>query len=286
MIHSFDSNSYRASGQLDKTFIYAFQQMVLDYYQSNGRTFLWRQAPYDPYHIVVSEIMLQQTQTYRVVTKFAQFIETFPDFNTLAHASLHDVLSAWQGLGYNRRGQALYHCAQLVMGKYNGILPTSPTIIETFPGIGKTTASSVCAFAFNMPTLFIETNIRAVYIQTFFPQEIDVKDQTLMPLVDQTLYKTDPRTWYYALMDYGVMLKKKFNNPSKRSAHHAQQSAFEGSERQIRGMIVKLLTQHKALNFLTLCELIPREQERIARNLEKLCQEGLVSEKHTIYILG
>lgn len=274
------------SGYLEKSIVSHFQKTVLDYYHEHGRVFAWRKEPHNPYHILVSEIMLQQTQTHRVVDKFAHFISNFPDVYSLSKASLHDVLSAWQGLGYNRRGQALQKCAQKIVAEFEGFIPCNPQVLETFPGIGKATASSICAFAFDMPTVFIETNIRAVYIYMFFKERTDVKDNELIPLVEQTLYRASPRVWYYALMDYGVTLKKQFKNPSKRSAHYTKQSAFDGSERQIRGMIIKLLVQYGVLDFHSLCSFISREQSRIARNLERLCTEGLILENGNYYSLG
>lgn len=253
-----------------------FQKLIWDYYCANKRDFAWRQT-HDPYHIVVSEIMLQQTQTSRVAEKYAQFIAALPTFEALAHASQREVLTLWSGLGYNRRGLALQKIAQRVVQEFNGQLPADPAILQTFSGIGPNTAGSICAFAFNMPVVFIETNIRAVYIHTFFKDRTDkVHDKELLPLIAQTVDPLQAREWYYALMDYGVMLKKAHKNPSRKSASHARQSTFEGSERQIRGMIIKLLTQFAALSFEQLAEHIKKESRRIERNLEDLCAEGLV----------
>ena len=121
----------------------------------------------DPYQILVSEIMLQQTQVERVATKFPEFIETFPDFTALAAATLADVLTVWQGMGYNRRAVSLQKCAVKIMTEYHGILPADVDQLATFPGIGKATASSIAAFAFNMPVVFIETNIRTGFYSLF-----------------------------------------------------------------------------------------------------------------------
>ncbi len=261
-----------------------FQAEIYNFYKENGRVFQWRQTT-DPYHIVVSEIMLQQTQTHRVEEKYKNFVEKLPNFLALAEISTRDLLLLWQGLGYNRRALSLQKTAQIIMQDYGGQLPNSPEILLNFPGIGPATASSICVFAFNTPTVFIETNIRAVYIHKFFQNRTDVTDKELFPLVEQTLDKNNSRHWYYALMDYGVMLKKKFKNPSRKSAHHTQQSKFEGSERQIRGMILRALTAHKALNFDMLCALIDREPHRIERNLQDLCTEGFVQKQNTIFYI-
>ncbi len=255
-----------------------FTETVWRYYESHKRSFAWR-SNVDPYRVVVSEIMLQQTQTHRVEKKFDQFITAFPNFESLARAPLRDVLAQWQGLGYNRRGLALQKIAHIVVTEHGGVLPASPEILVTFPGIGKATAASICAFAFNMPTVFIETNIRSVFIQFFFSGRTEVKDAEIFPLVEKTVDKKNPREWYYALMDYGVMLKKNLPNPSRRSAHHVQQSKFEGSDRQIRGMIVKMLTQHSELSYSQLVQLLDKEPQRVKKNLSALCAEGFVKKK-------
>ena len=258
-----------------------FQQKIYSYYQSFGRSFAWRQT-HDPYHIVVSEIMLQQTQTDRVVSKYELFLIEFTTFKELAHASLGHVLSVWQGLGYNRRAQALHRVAKRVVDEYSGTLPHNIEILESFPGIGYATACSIVAFAFNRPTVFIETNIRAVYIDHFFSDAHSVNDQELMPLVKQTIDNTNPRHWYYALMDYGVMLKKSKKNPNVRSAHHTVQSKFEGSDRQIRGAIIRMLSVIPTLScnelfvHLVADKRIRAQQQRAERILNQLVKEGLV----------
>lgn len=252
-----------------------FQDLILTFYATQGRDFPWRSS-LTPYHVVVSEIMLQQTQTYRVAPKFEQFITRFPDFKSLAQAPFSEVLAAWQGLGYNRRALALQKIASLVVTEFTNELPNDPTILETFPGIGKATASSICAFAFNMPTVFIETNIRAVFIHFFFPQHDNVHDKELMPLIQQTLKKDQPRIWYYALMDYGVMLKKRALNPSRKSAHHHKQSSFKGSNRELRGMIIKALLADTNIPFAKLYVLIDRPQQDIDKAVAQLCSENLI----------
>jgi A/G-specific adenine glycosylase len=256
--------------------------MIWDYYQHNRRDFSWR-ATDNPYHIVVSEIMLQQTQTYRVAPKYELFIKAFPDFTTLAQAPLQNLLAAWHGLGYNRRALALQKTAQKVVQEYNGLLPNDPETLVTFPGIGKATAASICAFAFNKPTIFIETNIRAVYIHTFFPHRDDVHDKEILPLVQATVDHSNAREWYYALMDYGVMLKKKYKNPSRKSSHHTQQSAFEGSDRQIRGMILKILIERQVITIHELWSLIDRDPSRVQTILNDLVNEKFIVQKGSIY---
>lgn len=252
-----------------------FVETIWNYYQLNKRDFPWR-TNHSPYSIVVSEIMLQQTQTDRVLKKYERFLTLFPSFESLSQASLKDLLTIWQGLGYNRRGIALHTIAHKVIHEYSGKLPQDPAILLNFPGIGKATASSICAFAFNRPTVFIETNIRTVFIHFFFKDRGEIKDAEIMPLIMATVDSSNPREWYYALMDYGVMLKKSLPNPSRRSAHHTQQSKFEGSDRQIRGMILKILTSQPYSSFEELSILIPREPQRIEKAMRQLIDEKFI----------
>ncbi len=253
----------------------AFIQAIWQFYEQHKRPFAWRNVD-NPYYILVSEIMLQQTQTYRVAPKFEQFIAAFPDISSLAQAELRDVLGVWQGLGYNRRGKALWENAKRMVSEHNGQLPDEPEQLETFSHIGPNTARSIVAFAFNQPVVFIETNIRTVYLHTFFKDKKGVHDKELMPLIEQTLDKTNPREWYYALMDYGVYLKKVLPNPSRKSAHHAVQSKFQGSDRQIRGSIVKRLTQVGELNKQDLFACLGQDWERYERILCDLAREEMV----------
>ncbi len=254
----------------------AFQLAIWQFYTEHGRAFAWRNVE-NPYYILVSEIMLQQTQTYRVVPKFDQFIAAFADINSLAQADLRDVLGVWQGLGYNRRGKALWENAKRIVNEYNGQLPDDPELLEAFAHIGPNTARSITAFAFNKPAVFIETNIRTVYLHTFFKDKKEVHDKQLMPLIEQTLDKINPREWYYALMDYGVHLKKMLPNPSRNSAHHAVQSKFQGSDRQIRGRIIKKLTQVGMLSTKELFTYLGDEPERYERILYDLVSEEMVT---------
>jgi len=252
-----------------------FQKIIYNYYQENGRKFPWRETE-DPYYILVSEIMLQQTQTKRVVKKYEQFIDAFPDFESLAKASLREVLELWHGLGYNRRAKALKETANMVVTDFKGKLPSSPDVLIKFPGIGEYTASAVATFAFNKPTVFIETNIRSVFLHFFFSDRDDVKDAEIFPLIEKTLDASNPRIWYYALMDYGVLLKKRYKNPTRRSAHYRKQKSFKGSNREIRGMILKVLLKEKSLSESELINKLGVESEKIKRNLKQLQKEGLV----------
>jgi A/G-specific adenine glycosylase len=255
--------------------ILEFQQMVLSYYNNYGREMVWRDTT-DPYLILVSEIMLQQTQVERVRIKFPEFIETFPDFASLAVAPLDNVLSVWQGMGYNRRAIALQKCAIRVMNEYDGILPADVDILATFPGIGRATASSIAAFAFNLPVVFIETNIRRVFIHFFFTGNETVSDAEIIPVVTRALYKKNPRIWYWALMDLGSALKKRVPNPNRRSAHYTRQPPFEGSDRKIRGAILKLLLKEYSLEAEEIFGYVAEDPHRVRKILGDLEGEGFI----------
>jgi A/G-specific adenine glycosylase len=236
----------------------------------------WRQTR-DPYQILVSEIMLQQTQVGQVNTKFVEFIAAFPDFPALATAPLPTVLAVWQGMGYNRRAIALKTCAEQVMEEYGGCLPADPLRLAELPGIGPATAASVCAFTFNLPVVFIETNIRRVYIHYFFGDRERVADTEILPLVEQTLDRKNPRVWYWALMDIGAALKTTVPNPNRRSRHYTRQAPFEGSDRQLRGMILRQLLRHRRMNKDAIIQALPSDPGRSSRIIETLVSEGFLT---------
>lgn len=221
------------------------QEEVWNYYHNHTRSMPWRDN-HDPYWVVVSEVMLQQTQVSRVLPKFEVWVKRFPDWQSLAAASLGDALREWQGLGYNRRGRWLHQLAQIVVSEHQGKLPEDPAELVKLPGIGPNTAGSIAAFAFNQPIVFIETNIRRVFIHHFFADEEGISDKQLLPLIKESLNPENPREWYYALMDYGAYLSKQVPNPNRRSKHYARQSQFEGSNRQLRAQVLRHILEHKS----------------------------------------
>ncbi|MDD3071522.1 HhH-GPD family protein [Methanoculleus horonobensis] len=259
-----------------------FRDLILSYFRAHGRDLPWRHTT-DPYRILVSEIMLQQTQVERVAVKYTEFLERFPDFESLARAPRSEVLLAWQGMGYNRRAIALQETAKRVMDEYGGELPADVETLATFPGIGKATAAAIVAYAFNMPVVYIETNIRRIFIHFFFQDREGVRDDEILPLVERTLYRENPREWYSAMMDYGTVLKKRTANPNRRSASYSRQSRFEGSDRQIRGRILALVLEEGTVTerevILRLCE----EPGRVKRILGDLAREGFVAESEGTY---
>ena len=220
--------------------------------------------------------MLQQTQVERVLPKYEAFIERFPDFSSLASARLGDVLRVWQGMGYNRRAKALKEIAGAVVRDHAGELPADEEVLQRLPGIGKATSSAIAAFAFGQSSALIETNIRRVFIHFFFPGRRRIKDSQILPLVKKTVDRADPRRWYYALMDYGVMLKKKHPDLLKKSSHYKKQSRFEGSDRQIRGAILRELTKAPSLSWAEMTKRTKTDLKRVKRNITALEKEGLV----------
>jgi len=198
----------------------------------------WRNT-YDPYAIWISEVMLQQTQVSRVDGRWQRWIERFPTVSALATANQSDVLSEWQGMGYNRRALSLVKAARTI--DELGVFPTEVSELVKLPGIGPATAAGIRAFAFNLPGVYLETNVRTVFLHELFPDEDKVSDKTLVPLVGLSCPDESARAWYYALLDYGAYLKKTVPNPSRRSKGHTRQSAFEGSHRQKRAEVVRIL---------------------------------------------
>ena len=259
-----------------------FRDLILSHYRTHGRDLPWRRTT-DPYHILVSEIMLQQTQVERVAVRYPEFLERFPDFESLADAPQSEVLLAWQGMGYNRRAIALQKTARRVADDYGGNLPADVEALATLPGIGKATAAAICAYAFNMPVVYIETNIRRTFIHFFFQDREDVRDDEILPLVEQALDRGNPREWYSALMDYGTVLKKRTANPNRRSASYTKQSRFEGSDRQVRGKILALVLEEGAVTEDEVVTRVSEDAERVRRILGDLEKEGFIAESEGRY---
>ncbi len=270
---------------LTKKQIRVFQNKVYDYYHQNKRDFPWRKT-ITPYKIVVSEIMLQQTQASRVVGKFKLFIKTFPNFQSLAQAPFKDILAVWQGLGYNRRALGLKKLAEIIISEYKGKLPKTPEELVGLPWIGPHTAGSIVAYAYNYPSIFIETNIRSVFIHEFFGDQIEITDKQLLPYVEAVLDRKQPREWYNALMDYGTWLKETNKNPSRRSKHYSKQSKFEGSNRKLRGMILRLLTlEPRTKSSITAHCADDFVRAQILKALEQLEQDGMIRKQQNKFLI-
>lgn len=250
-----------------------FQATVWSYYRANRRAMPWREQP-TPYYVLVSEIMLQQTQLERVKPKFVAFVDTFPTIRALAAAPWPAVMQQWSGLGYNRRARFLQQTAKVLVQDYDATLPAERQQLEALPGIGPNTAGAIMAYAFNQPVVFVETNIRSVFLHHFFHDQDRIADAEIVSLVDQTLPRHNPREWYWALMDYGTSLKAARLGRISRSKHYKKQSTFAGSLRQMRGLIVKRL-MGGPLTENELSRQLLRD-ERIELALEGLIRDGLI----------
>ncbi|CAN5184886.1 endonuclease III [soil metagenome] len=264
-----------------------FNELLWEFYDKHGRHDLpWRlpeaNGQFDPYKIVVSELMLQQTQVQRVIPKFHDFLQMFPDVTTLAQAPLAEVLKAWSGLGYNRRAKFIWHTAQQIQQEFKGIFPDTITELVTLAGIGKNTAGAVMAYAFNRPEVFIETNVRTVYIHHFFQDHTSVSDAELYDSVKRTLDHEHPREFYWAIMDYGSNLKQTVGNLNKFSSTYNKQSKFEGSKRQVRGQVLRILADRP----LSLAELSDQiNDDRLEMVLQDLVSEKLITQANGKFAL-
>jgi A/G-specific adenine glycosylase len=252
-----------------------FRRSLWDHYREHGRRFPWRETR-DPFAILVSEFMLQQTRVGRVEEKFPEFLSRFPDAATLARAPLREVLAAWQGLGYNRRAVALHRAAAILVEQYGGRVPADRDALLSLPGVGPSTAAGVLAFAFNLPVVFVETNIRRVFLHHFFPGRDPVPDREILPLVEATLDRDNPREWYWALMDLGSALGSLPENPNRRSPAYRPQSPFIGSDRQIRGWLLQILLRDGTADPGEAAEAAGCTPGRFRRILAELEREGFL----------
>lgn len=259
-----------------------FRRIVWSNYRRAGRSFPWRETR-DPYAVLVSEVMLQQTQTERVVPKYHEFLQTFPTLAALATAPTTELLRVWRGLGYNRRALALRRCATELVERFGGTIPADPAELETLPGIGPYTARAVALFAHNHSSAFIETNIRAVFIHHFFRRVRTVRDGDIEPWVQAALPRRRVREWYYALMDYGVALKRRHPELTQRSAHYVRQSRFEGSRRQVRGLVLRLVTEKRSVSRAMIERALPVPTPHLEAVLAGLVLEGFIVERGSRY---
>lgn len=282
----------------------------------------WRRTR-DPYEIWLSEVMLQQTQVVRVESRWAEWLELFPSVFALAEATTAEVLSAWQGMGYNRRALALKSAAETIAQSYDGVFPSTLEELVALPGIGPATAQGIRSFAFDLPGVYLETNVRTVVLHHLFPDVPGVPDKELIPIVRATCPEASvekvsgkpdegatkgrpdiayavaqddrdtPRSWYYAMLDYGAYLKKTVPNPSRRAKAYSRQSRFEGSRRQKRAEVVRQLLDAGARGEeLDVCAIAAAlnevehragrsavEMDQVASILADLSREGFCQER-------
>lgn len=232
---------------------------------------LYRDLPWrntrDPWGVLVSEVMLQQTQVARVLTRWERWMSLFPTVDALAAADTATVLAEWQGMGYNRRALALKRMADQVSAEMAGQLPLTEKELIALPGIGPSTAAGVLAFAYDQPGVYLETNVRTVLIHHLFPESEAVPDKALRQILAQICPEKNVRGWYYALMDYGAELKKIVPNPSRKSAHYTRQSTFEGSRRQKRAELLRCVLADPGIGAKQLHALLDESERKAGRDV-------------------
>lgn len=262
-----------------------FRKKIWNFWRKEGRhTLPWRTTT-DPYKILVSEVMLQQTQVERVIPYYERFLTRFPDVRALAQAPLAEVLVLWQGLGYNRRARMLHSAAQAVLEKYGGVMPSDSAHLIALPGVGPYTAGAVAAFSGNEDGIFIETNIRTVILHHFFPERDSVSDAEVREVLERVYPKGRAREWYAALMDYGAHLKRSGVKRNSQARGYTKQKAFKGSDREARGALLRALTQGAATKQKLVRVLGEERQSQVEAQLHKLYTEGMVERTGTRYHL-
>lgn len=265
----------------------SFVRLVMAQGARHHRELPWRLTR-DAYRVLVSEVMLQQTQATRVVAFYERWLEEFPTLEALAAAPLEAVLRAWQGLGYNRRAVALKRLAELVVARHAETggagpadLPRDDAALRELPGVGPATAAGVRAFAFGQEAVYLETNVRTVFLHEFFADADGVPDSQLLVLVAEAASAAnslgvDPGDWNRALLDYGYALKRQVPNPSRRSAHHVRQSPFEGSRRQRRSMLLRRVLDGPGVSAEDLAADAGLDTGVVLELLEELEREGFI----------
>ena len=251
--------------------VQAFQLHILSWYATFKRDLPWRGDP-DPYHILVSEIMLQQTQVDRVIPKYLAFLERFPTLVSLAEAPTADVLRQWQGLGYNRRALNLKRAAETACREYGGRLPETVAELEQLPGIGKYTARAVASFAFNVQVPVVDTNVRRVLSSL---AGRDLSERETWELAERVLPAGRAADWNQALMDYGALVQKA---TPRRTGKPSE--PFATTNRFWRGRIVDALRASGRVTMDGLLEALPypnRDDERVRGLVLALHEEGMVS---------
>jgi len=263
----------------------AFQNTILHHYKTHGRDLPWRHTT-NPYHILISEVMLQQTQVDRVIPKYHSWIRRFPSLQSLASAPLKEVLKEWQGLGYNRRALNLHKTARILVDSFGGKIPKDRALLKTLPGIGEYTSGSILTFAYNTPLVLIETNIRTVFLDYFFARrKSTTHDKEIIPFIEETLMGKSPRIWYSALMDYGAHIKSTQGNANKKSVHYRRQSSFKGSHRELRAHLIDIILRSSTpLTYKKIEKSISIETKYdVDKTLSLLEKEGFIRKKSKKY---
>jgi A/G-specific adenine glycosylase len=268
--------------QLPQEKIKLFQKKILAWYTENKRELPWR-LKREPYQIFVSEIMSQQTQISRVVPKFETWMKNFPTVESLAAASVSEVLRYWSGLGYNRRALNLKKTAEIIVKNFAGKFPITEKELLLLPGIGKYTARAILCFAYNQQVAVVDTNIRKILVTQF---GFDGNEKELYLAAEQLLPKDKAYEWNQALMDYAaaVLKKEKILIP--------RQSKFIGSHRYYRGQVLKYLLEHKKIELKKLGAVIKKDYSApdkiwLEKLVLELIEEGfIVKKKNTIELVS
>lgn len=282
-----------------------FQNLILDWFATNQRDLPWRHT-HDPYAVMVSEVMLQQTQVDRVKNYWPAWLDRWPTFENLANAPTADIIRAWAGLGYNRRAVNLKRAAEFILKEGSFTYFDTLAKLQTIPGIGPGTAGALMNFVWNIDTPFLEVNIKRILQRLAIgPETINgwAKDKELMEVAKAVLPANKARIWPHALMDFGalacrpndpfcetcplgkILPPKRLLDKSKPSTLHPKPSIkFETTNRYWRGQILKALhTQSQSVSNLYRellklnPELAPNRFKQLANDLK---QDGLIIIKH------
>jgi len=260
-----------------------FQRFIFSWWKTNRRDLPWRRTN-DPYKILVSEVMLQQTQVLRVLPKYREFIERYPTVYDLAKASPGDVLRIWKGMGYNRRALYLYKTAQEVVRIYHGIFPKDEESLTKLPGLGIYTARAIMVSAYRQNVAMVDTNIRQI-ITHFFFRDKPQKPAVIQAAADQLVPVGKSWEWHQALMDFGSSKLKKIHPPMRRIGRTAEKKKsipFKESNRFYRGRIIDILRQDKIGEDQLITNLIKKygkPRQFLQSIIGSLIKDGLVVKK-------
>jgi A/G-specific adenine glycosylase len=258
---------------IDPAIVADLQTHILGWYAANGRDLPWRHTT-DPYSVLVSEIMLQQTQVPRVIPKYAQFLAAYPRLEDLAEAPLDDVLRLWKGLGYNNRARRLRDCAAAVAAAASrpATLPRSLDELQALPGLGPYTARAVLIFAHNGDLAAVDANVRRVLTHEL-GLPVDLPAHGLQAVADVALPHGRSRDWHNALMDYGALvLTARVTGIAART----RQGAFEGSRRWYRSRLLEALLERGPQRLDELAAALDVDPAVAADLVARLASDGLV----------
>lgn len=254
-----------------------FRSYIFSWWKKNARDLPWRHTS-DPYAILVSEVMLQQTQVSRVLEKYDVFLGKYPTVFSLADAPASEIIRDWKGLGYNRRALYLHRSARIVVEKYKGIFPKSETELLSIPGIGKYTARAILVFAFRHTVAMVDTNIRKI-ITHFFYDDRTQPESVIWETANRLVPKGKSWEWHQALMDYGALeLAKQTGKNPARSIRRKKTVPFNQTNRFLRGRILDALRVSPRNDSGLVSEMVRtcKRPESVVRDaVEQLIREGL-----------